>query len=64
MIISQVMMCYFVVMELNVPYVVARYELEVLPEHRTEFHRILDSFYEKASAVKKNRSESDAPKAA
>ena len=57
-------MRFFVVMELNIPYVVARYELEVLPEHRVEFHRILDSCYEKASAAKKSRNGNDTPKAA
>ena len=41
------------VMEINSPYVVARYELEVLPEHRAQFHEILDTFYEKSSAAKK-----------
>jgi len=39
-------------MDLNVPYVVARYELDVLPEHTQQFHEILDSFYEKASKEK------------
>jgi len=50
-------------MDLNVPYVVARYELEVLPEHTEQFHKILDSFYEKASK-EKNTNHNDTPKAA
>ena len=40
------------VMDLHVPYVMARYELEVVQEHEHQFHAMLDSFYEKASAEK------------
>jgi len=53
------------VMDLNIPAVVARYELEVLPKHAKQFHEMLDSFYEKASAAKhSNNGHNDAPKAA
>ena len=52
------------VMDLNIPTVVARYELEVLPEHEEKFHQMLDSFYEKACSAKKIGNANDAPKVA
>ena len=42
------------IMNLSVPAVVARYELEMaIPEHEKQFHEILDKFYEEATLKKK-----------